>query len=262
MNKEIAELWKKFKKTGEPKLRDDLIVSYLLLVKYVLGRISLYLPPHLDTEDLTISGIIGLIKSVEEFDLSRKIEFTTFAVPRIRGAILDELRSHDWVPRSARKKANTITTAINTLMEAKDEPPTRDEIARQLDMSPEELERMMTEVSFAAFLSLEGLHTESDDGQMKMVDSIRNPKSKNPLGLLEGSEEQEMLAHAISALPRQEKVVIVLYYYQDMMLKEIARLLNLSKSRVSQIHNKAVATLRAKMKSMSIPSVRQAASVE
>lgn len=256
MNKEIAELWKKFKKSGDPALRDELIVSYLPLVKYVLGRISLYLPPHLDTEDLTISGVIGLIKSVEEFDLSRKIEFTTFAVPRIRGAILDELRSHDWVPRSARKKAAVITGAINSLMETSDEPPSREEIAAQLDVSAEDLEKMMTEVSFAAFLSLEGLHSESDDGQMKMVDSIKNPKSENPLGELEGTEEEQMLSHAISALPRQEKIVIMLYYYQNMMLKEIAKLLNLSKSRVSQIHNKAVATLRAKMKSMSIPSVR------
>ena len=256
MNKQIAELWKKFKKTDDPKLRDELIVSYLPLVKYVLGRISLYLPPHLDTEDLTISGVIGLIKSVEEFDLSRKIEFTTFAVPRIRGAILDELRSHDWVPRSARKKAAVITNAINSLMEISDEPPSREEIASELDVSADDLEKMMAEVSFATFLSLEGLHSESDDGQMKMVDSIKNPKSESPLGELEGTEEEHMLASAISALPRQEKIVIMLYYYQNMMLKEIAKLLNLSKSRVSQIHNKAVATLRAKMKSMSIPSVR------
>ena len=127
-----------------------------------------------------------------------------------------------------------------------------------LDVSSEELDRMMAEVSFAAFLSLEGMHSESDDGQMKMVDSIRNPKSQNPLGELEESEEEQMLARAISALPRQEKIVIMLYYYQNMMLKEIAKLLNLSKSRVSQIHNKAVATLRAKMRQMSIPSVREA----
>ena len=256
MKKEIADLWKTFKKTGAPELRDKLIVSYLPLVKYVLGRISLYLPPHLDTDDLTISGVIGLIKSVEEFDLSRKIEFTTFAVPRIRGAILDELRSHDWVPRSARKKAAVITSAVNTLMQSSDEPPTREAIASELAVSAEDLERMMAEVSFATFLSLEGLHSETDDGQMKMVDSIKNPKAGNPLGELEGTEEEHMLASAISSLPRQEKIVVMLYYYQNMMLKEIAKLLNLSKSRVSQIHNKAVATLRAKMRSMSIPSVR------
>jgi len=255
MMKEISDLWKKYKKTGEPELRDKLIVSYLPLVKYVLGRISLYLPPHLDSEDLTISGVIGLIKSVEEFDLSRQIEFTTFAVPRIRGAILDELRSHDWVPRSARKKAAVITSAINSLMENNDEPPSRDEIAAELEVSPDDLDHMMAEVSFAAFLSLEGLHSDSDDGQMKMVDSIRNPKSLNPLGELETTEEEEMLAEAIGTLPRQERIVIMLYYYQNMMLKEIAKLLNLSKSRVSQIHNKAIISLRAKMKSMLIPSM-------
>jgi len=256
MMKEISDLWKKYKKTGEPELRDKLIVSYLPLVKYVLGRISLYLPPYLDSEDLTISGVIGLIKSVEEFDLSRQIEFTTFAVPRIRGAILDELRSHDWVPRSARKKAAVITGAINSLMKASDEPPSRDDIAEELSVSTEDLDRMMAEVSFASFLSLEGLRSDTDDGQMKMVDSIKNPKSQNPLDELENTEEEDLLSSAIGALPRQEKIVIMLYYYQNMMLKEIAKLLNLSKSRVSQIHNKAIATLRAKMKSMSIPSLK------
>jgi len=256
MLKEISDLWKQYKDTNSPDLREKLIVSYLPLVKYVLGRISLYLPPHLDSEDLTISGVIGLIKSVEEFDLSRNIEFTTFAVPRIRGAILDELRSHDWVPRSARKKASTITHAINGLMEESDDPPTREEIAERLDVSVEELDKMMNEVSFASFLSLEGLHSDSDDSQMKMVDSIKNPKSISPLGELEGTEEEEMLAQAISELPRQEKIVIMLYYYQNMMLKEIAKLLKLSKSRVSQIHNKAISTLRAKIKSMQIPSLK------
>ncbi len=222
MLKEISDLWKMYKKTDDAQLKDKLIVSYLPLVKYVLGRISLYLPPHLDSEDLTISGVIGLIKSVKEFDLSRKIEFTTFAVPRIRGAILDELRSHDWVPRSARKKASTITGAVNSLMEKNDEPPTQEEVAKKLDVSVEELDKMMSDVSFASFLSLEGMHSDSDDGQMKIVDSIKNPKSISPLADLEGSEEEEMLAEAISQLPRQEKIVIMLYYYQNMMLKEMA----------------------------------------
>lgn len=256
MRKEISDLWKKFKKTDDPELRDKLIVSYLPLVKYVLGRISLYLPPHLDSEDLTISGVIGLIKSVQEFDLGRKIEFTTFAVPRIRGAILDELRSHDWVPRSARKKASTITKAVNALMEINDEPPTHEEIAKKMRVSIEELDKMMSDVSFASFLSLEGMHSDSDDGQMKMVESIKNPKAISPLSALESSEEEGLLSAAISQLPQQEKIVIMLYYYQNMMLKEIAKLLKLSKSRVSQIHNKAISTLRAKMKSMQIPSLK------
>jgi len=256
ISKEVAELWKKYKKTSDPAMRSELIVSYLPLVKYVLGRISLYLPPHLDSEDLTISGIIGLIKSVEEFDLSRKIEFTTFAVPRIRGAILDELRSHDWVPRSARKKASIITNAINALMETNDEPPTREEIAKTIGVTTEELDKMMSDVSFATFLSLEGMYTDSDDGQMKILNSLKNPKSRSPLGELENNEEKELLDRAISELPKQEKIVIMLYYYQNMMLKEIAKLLKLSKSRVSQIHNKAVTTLRAKMKSMQIPSLK------
>lgn len=256
MSKEVAELWKKYKKTDDPAMRSALIVSYLPLVKYVLGRISLYLPPHLDSEDLTTSGIIGLIKSVGEFDLSRKIEFTTFAVPRIRGAILDELRSHDWVPRSARKKASIITSAVNSLMEKNDEPPSRDEVAKVMGISIEELDKMMSDVSFASFLSLEGMRSDSDDGQMKVVDSIKNPKATSPLGELENSEEKELLDRAISQLPKQEKIVVMLYYYQNMMLKEIAKLLKLSKSRVSQIHNKAITTLRAKMKSMQIPSLK------
>jgi RNA polymerase sigma factor for flagellar operon FliA len=255
---DVKQLWREFGKTRTPELRDRIIVSYLPLVKYVLGRISLYLPPHLDSEDLTESGIIGLIRAVQEFDLSREIEFTTFAVPRIRGAILDELRSHDWVPRSARKKASMLEGAYVALFEKSNRPPSTHQLAKQLGLSEQEVEKMASEVSFASFLSLEGLRGSNDDGQVKMIDSIANERSNNPLAMLETDEEIRALAQAISLLPYQERVVITLYYYQGLMLKEIARLLKLSKSRVSQIHNKAVVILRAKIRSMMTPTLETA----
>ena len=247
---DVKELWKQFGKKRTTELRDRIIVSYLPLVKYVLGRISLYLPPHLDAGDLTESGVIGLIRAVEEFDLDREIEFTTFAVPRIRGAILDELRSHDWVPRSARKKASMLEGAYCELLEQDSRPPSTEQLAQRMGLSEEEVEKMEAEVAFASFLSLEGLRGSGDEGEVKMVDSIANPRSDNPLAALESEEEIDVLARAIDQLPYQERVVITLYYYQDLMLREIAKLLKLSKSRVSQIHNKAVLTLRAKIRSM------------
>ena len=247
--KAVKKLWIEFDRTRSQELRDRLIVSYLPLVKYVLGRISLYLPPHLDAEDLTESGVIGLIRAVGEFDLSRQIEFTTFAVPRIRGAILDELRSHDWVPRSARKKASTLERAYRSLLEEHNQPPSTRQLAQRLEMSDAEVEKMAADVSFASFLSLEGLRGGGDDSHLKMIDSIPNSRADDPLLSLETDEETNVLTQSIRTLPYQERVVITLYYYQGLMLKEIAKLLNLSKSRVSQIHNKAVALLGLRIRS-------------
>jgi len=251
---DVKSLWKAFGKTRSPELRDRIIVSYLPLVKYVLGRISLYLPPHLDSEDMTESGVIGLIRSVQEFDLSREIEFTTFAVPRIRGAILDELRSHDWVPRSARKKASILEGAYTELFEQDNHPPSSEKLARHMGLSEEDVDRMTAEVAFASFVSLEGIRGSGNENQIKMIDSVANTQAHTPLSLLESEEEVDVLADAIGQLPYQERVVVTLYYYQGLMLKEIARLLQLSKSRVSQIHNKAVLILRTKINSMMTPN--------
>ncbi len=251
MAEDVKKLWKLFDKHHTVGIRDRIIVSYLPLVKYVLGRISLFLPAHLDAEDLTESGVIGLIRAVGEFDLSREIEFTTFAVPRIRGAILDELRSHDWIPRSARKKASILDRAYKELLEEGNEPPSTEQLAGRLEMTECEVERMTADVTFASFLSLEGLGGSgsggSGDGGIKMIESIANARSDDPLHCLEVDEQTDVLARAIAMLPQQERVVITLYYYQGLMLKEIAKLLKLSKSRVSQIHNKAVTLLRFRL---------------
>jgi len=255
---DVKKLWKEFDRTRSAEIRDRLIVSYLPLVKYVLGRISLYLPPHLDSEDMTESGVIGLIRSVQEFDLSREIEFTTFAVPRIRGAILDELRSHDWVPRSARKKASMLEDAYLELFEEQNQPPSAERIAERMGLTEEDVERMTAEVAFASFLSLEGICGSGNEGQVKMIDSVINPNAHSPLAALESEEEIDVLAQAIEQLPYQERVVVTLYYYQGLMLKEIAKLLKLSKSRVSQIHNKAVLILRGRISSMAALELGQA----
>ena len=252
---DVKALWRQFGRTRSDDLRDRVIVSYLPLVKYVLGRISIYLPPHLDAEDLTESGVIGLIRAVGEFDLSRQIEFTTFAVPRIRGAILDELRSHDWIPRSARKKASILEGAYVELFEESNRPPSSEQIAGRLGVTEEEVEKMTSDVAFASFTSLEGLRGSDNEGHVKMIDSVANPQATNPLAALEDEEEVEVLSDAISQLPYQERVVVTLYYHQGLMLKEIAKLLKLSKSRVSQIHNKAVLILRTKINSMMAPNL-------
>jgi RNA polymerase sigma factor for flagellar operon FliA len=247
MEEYVRKLWDRYLSGPTEELRDDIVVSYLPLVRYVLGRLSTYLPAILDEEDLNACGVIGLIKAVEDYDPERKTEFTTFAVPKIRGAILDELRKHDWIPRSARKKASIVGEAFAKLAEEKGEPPNNKELADELELSLTKLDKLLAEISFASFLSLEGMGSGADDDD-PLLDPVATTDGESPHGIVETHEDVELLAETITSLPYQERIVITLYYQQDLMLKEIAKILRVSKSRVSQIHNKALLTLRSKLR--------------
>jgi len=229
--------------------RDKLILKYLPLVKYVLGKISIYLPPHLDQDDLLEAGVLGLIDAAKKYDRSRDIKFKTYAIPRIRGSILDELRAQDWIPRSARKKASMLEGVYNKLYDRLQRSPTSEEVADEMGISLTELDSLLSELSFASLLSFETAELPSTDGEPhRVADFVENPRAEDPALAFEFEEEKMILAKAIAELPEQERLVITLYYFEDLLLKEIGEVMGLSESRISQVHSKAIFMLRAKVK--------------
>ncbi len=227
--------------------RDKLIMDYLPLVKYVVGKFMMYLPSHIDQEDLFESGILGLIEAAERFDDSKNVKFKTYAYHRIRGAILDYLRLQDWVPRSVREKDNLIKDAYNVLEQELNRTPHTEEIAEAMGISCSDLDKMMVDINMCSMLYLEDISFGgNEDSKVKANEIIKDEKTSGPLSNLESQEEKDVLERAITELPPKEKLVITLYYYEDMLLREIAEVMNLSESRVSQLHHRALMSIRAK----------------
>jgi RNA polymerase sigma factor for flagellar operon FliA len=233
--------------------RDKLIMENLPLVKYVVGKIMIYLPSFVDKEDLIEYGILGLLEAEEKYDPGNNTKFGTYAIPRIRGAILDHLRSQDWLPRSMRDKASMVKGAYMALGQKLNRPPSSEEMAAELKMDPAEWEKLLTGISLGTFLSLEDYYQKSDKtGESARCQEIRDPKSYDPLKDLETKEEKALLANAIAELPKKERLVISLYYFEDLMLREISEIMGISESRISQLHHRALFLLRAKMSKMSL----------
>ncbi|OOP55032.1 MAG: hypothetical protein AYP45_17170 [Candidatus Brocadia carolinensis] len=233
--------------------RDKLISENLSLVKYVVGKIMIYLPSFVDKEDLVEYGILGLIEAAEKYDPKNNTKFGTYALPRIRGAILDHLRSQDWLPRSMREKASMAKNAYVSLGQKLNRPPRSEEIAAELKMNPEEWEKLLMGISIGTFLSLEEYYQKSENNkEWNRSHEISDPKSYDPLRDLETKEEKALLANAIAELPKKERLVISLYYYEDLMLREISEIMGISESRISQLHHKALFLLRAKMNKISL----------
>ncbi len=230
------------------KKRDKLIIEYLPLVKYVVGKIMIYLPAFIDKEDLIEYGILGLIEASEKYDSKKDTKFGTFAISRIRGAVLDYLRSQDWLPRSVRDKANLVRNTYISLEQKFKRPPRADEIAAVLKIGPAEWDKLLMEISFSTFVSLEE-YCQKAEGSSKegQNQQIRDSKTYDPLSDIETKEEKSLLAEAIAGLPQRERLVITLYYYEDLMAKEISQLIGISESRVSQLHHRALFLLRNKM---------------
>ena len=207
----------------------------------------MYLPSHIDQEDLFESGILGLIEAAERFDDSKNVKFKTYAFHRIRGAVLDYLRLQDWVPRSVREKDNLIKNAYNTLEQELNRAPHVEEIAEAMGISCSDLDKMMVDINMCSMLYLEDISFGgNEDSKVKANEIIKDEKTSGPLSNLESQEEKEVLELAITELPSKEKLVITLYYYEDMLLREIAEVMNLSESRVSQLHHRALMSIRAK----------------
>ena len=246
----LRELWEDFKASGEQSLRERLIIHYSPLVKYVAGRVGVGLPPNIEQSDLVSYGIFGLIDAIEKFDLDRAIKFETYAINRIRGAIIDELRSIDWIPRSVRFKAREVERAYQALEAKLQRTPTEVEVADQMGIRLEELHSIFSQVSYVNVVALdELLHAGGGDRGDKMTlgDTLEDPKAPDPINLFEGEETKYILAKAINLLPEREKVVVTLYYYEGLTLAEIGQVLGVTESRICQMHTKAVLQLRSRL---------------
>jgi RNA polymerase sigma factor for flagellar operon FliA len=218
----VAQLWREYKQTGEERLRERLILHYSPLVKYVAGRVGVGLPPNIEQADLVSYGIFGLIDAIEKFDIERAIKFETYAISRIKGAIIDELRSIDWIPRSVRYKAREVEKAYAALEARLHRTPTEAEVAQELGIALEDLHHIFSQVSFVNVVALDELLTA-------------------------GGERKHLLAKAINTLPEREKIVVTLYYYEGLTLAEIGQVLGVTESRICQMHTKAVMQLRGKL---------------
>lgn len=229
--------------------RDRLIVEYAPLVKYIANRIAMRLPPHIDVDDLINSGVLGLIDAIEKFDPSKEVKFKTYAEIRIKGAILDELRAMDWVPRSIRKVINKFMGAYHELEQQLGRPAKDEEMAELLGLEMEEFYKLLKQSAGVPLISLDVL-VDYDDKKRNILSCLGDPKSVNGFGIMGLSEVKDAIAQAIDDLPEKEKQVISLYYYDELTMKEIGKVLNLTESRVSQIHTKAVLRLRVRIKDL------------
>lgn len=240
------ELWRAYKEKGDLAAREALVLSSARLVKYCAGRIAVGLPASVELDDLISYGIFGLLDAVEKFDPARGVKFETYAIARIRGAILDGLRAVDWVPRSVRQQAREIERAMSRVEGREGRPATDEEVARELGVDLRRYHQMLQETQGAALLSLEETWTD-DSGQVEysIQQLVQDSSTCDPGEVVEQSEARERLARAIDALPERERLVIALYYYEGLTLKEIGQVLGVSESRVSQLHTKAVLRLRA-----------------
>ncbi|MBD0330923.1 MAG: RNA polymerase sigma factor WhiG [Thermoleophilia bacterium] len=245
---DVQALWREFRRTGDPKVRDRLILTYAPLVKFVAGRVGSGLPSHVDDEDLMSYGLLGLIRAIERFDPGRDVKFETYAIPRVRGAIIDELRSMDWVPRSVRGRAREIARAIADLEAKLGRAPTDEEIAAKLGVSQGELEDSLDDISRASVVALDELWTISSGGdQVALIDTIEDTQGPNPQSALDEAELKEAIGEALARLPEREKLVVTLYYYEELTLREIGEVLGVTESRVSQLHTKAILRLKARL---------------
>ena len=248
---ELAELWVTYHRTESTAVRDTLIQNYLYLVRYVAGKMAMSVPPSVEIDDLVSAGVVGLMDAIGKYDPGRDTKFETYAVARIRGAIVDDLRSLDWVPRSVRRKARMLEEAYSQLENELGRAASDGEISRKLNMSVDDFRSVVEEVVSAGLLSLDDF-VGNQDGERttRIIDLVCSKEGACPSTPLEIEEMKEILATAIMNLPDKERTVVALYYYEDMTLKEIGRTLGVSESRVSQIHTKAMLRLRGRLRSM------------
>lgn len=245
----LEELWRSYKETGDQRLREQLILHYSPLVKYVAGRVGVGLPSNVEQADFVSSGVFGLIDAIEKFDVDRAIKFETYAISRIRGAIIDELRALDWIPRSVRQKAKAVERTYATLEARLRRTPHEPEVAAEMGIAIEDLHAIFSQLSLANVVALdELLHPVGEGGdRLSLMDTLVDHGADNPVEVAEDRELRRLLAQAVNTLPEREKTVVTLYYYEGLTLAEIGQVLGVTESRVSQIHTKSVLQLRAKL---------------
>lgn len=246
---ELRDLWRRYKQEGDTAARERLVLAYSPLVKYVAGKIGSGLPSYVDESDLISYGLTGLINAIERFDITREIKFETYAMTRIKGAIIDELRSMDWVPRSVRTRAREFERANSKLEHQLHRTPTDEELAEELGVTTDELQEQIRQISNSAVIALDELWSVSDSsgGRVSLLDTIEDPNAADPERSFDAVTVKEQLAEAIGRLPEREKLVIALCYYENLTLREIGEVLGVTESRVSQLHTKAVLRLKSRL---------------
>ncbi|MGH2757815.1 MAG: RNA polymerase sigma factor WhiG [Actinomycetota bacterium] len=251
----VDEAWSQYKDTGSGAARDNLILHYSPLVKYVAGRVAVGLPANVEQADLISYGIFGLIDAIDKYDQSRGIKFETYAISRIRGAIIDELRAIDWVPRSVRFKAREVEKAYSSLENRLKRPPSDAEIAEEMGITVDELTSIYTQLSTVSLVALDELMSgEGERGdKTSLVETLEDTRTASPMEAFESEEMKSILAEAINRLPEREKVVVTLYYFEGLTLAQIGEVLGVTESRICQMHTKAVLALKGKITEATSP---------
>ena len=245
----VSLAWDEYKGTASSSARDQLILHYSPLVKYVAGRVAVGLPANIEQADLMSYGIFGLIDAIDKYDRSKNVKFETYAISRIRGAIIDELRAIDWVPRSVRFKAREVEKAYAALENKLKRPPSDPEIAEELGISVDDLNHIYTQLSNVSLIALDEI--SSGDGEkgdkLSLLETLEDTRTANPMEAFESEEMREILVTAVNNLSEREKKVVTFYYFAGLTLAEIGQVLGVTESRVCQIHTKAVLALRGKI---------------
>jgi len=242
------ELWQNYQQQDCQDARQQLVEKYARIVKYVAGRMAIGLPHYVEFNDLTSAGLLGLIQAIDNFDYKRGIKFETYAIPRIRGAILDELRSQDWFPRSLRRKAKQLEETYSSLEARLGRPANDQEVADALSIDVRDLDGILGEVAVASIMSLDA-DASSDDSEQStnLGEYLADPKAEDMEQTIAAQEMRDLIAQRMAELPEKEQLVLVLYYYEELTLKEIGEILDVTESRVCQIHTKAIMRLKGKI---------------
>ena len=248
MDPEVRDLWERYRDSGDPDIREELILQYAPLVKYVAGRVGVGMPANVEHADLVSYGMFGLIDAIEKFDVDKGFKFETYAITRIKGAIIDELRSVDWVPRSVRAKARRIEKAMRRLESQLQRTPTDGELAEELEISESELADMLTQVSLTNLVALDESLDIGEGERITVKDTIEDDHFDKPEESFDDIEMRELLAEAIGRLSEREQKVLALYYFEGMTLAQIGDIMGVTESRICQIHTKSVMSLRTKLK--------------
>jgi RNA polymerase sigma factor FliA len=244
---DVHALWTRYREDRDLATRERLILHYAPLVKYVAGRVAVGMPANVEHADLVSYGIFGLMDAIEKFDLSKGFKFETYAITRIRGAIIDELRSVDWVPRSVRAKARKLEAAIQRLESDLRRSPSEEELAAELDWSVQELQDTLQRVSMTSVAALDEVLDVGDGDRISLVDTLQDLTAQLPEESYDDQETKELLRQTLTRLTEREQTVLGLYYFEGMTLAQVGDVLGVTESRVCQIHTKAVMSLRAKL---------------
>ncbi|MGJ7906227.1 FliA/WhiG family RNA polymerase sigma factor [Actinopolyspora sp. H202] len=242
----IVALWQAFGRNREQRLRDRLVLHYAPLVKYVAGRIGTGLPAHVEVSDLIQSGVFGLVDAIEKFEPERGLKFETYAMQRIRGAILDDLRAQDWVPRSVRSRARDVERASERLEAKLQRTATDSELAEELSLSVEELRELFAQLQMTSVAALDDL-IGVGRGTASLAETLPDDRAEDPVNTLVDRDSRRQLAEAVERLSERDRIVVTLYYFENLTLAEIGKVLGVTESRVCQLHTRAVLRLRGKL---------------